>query len=266
MQIFISWSGERSKDLAVIVTRWLAIVVPKSLPWMSEVHLEVGRHWGAELGHRLRESGFGVACVTPENIAAPWLLFEAGALATSVECDRFVPLLFGASRNDLPAPLAQFQALEVGADHMLRLALAVSDACCAEAPERDRVPRACELTWPWFEAEVNRIPAPTAVAPAEPPPPVAETAGDREVPAPPSTGEELAVAAGTSSGFLDVMLRELESTEEALKGYDSLARFYSERSAGVLATHEFEQQHSALRYKRAALLDALRTLKGLGEQ
>ncbi len=43
-------------------------------------------------------------------LKAPWLMFEAGALAKSVKGSRLVPLLFGIESADIKGPLIHFQA------------------------------------------------------------------------------------------------------------------------------------------------------------
>src|SRR5438309_2275445 len=50
---------------------------------------------------------------TPENVGAPWVLFEAGALAKSMQGARVIPLLFNLGIGDITGPLAQFQAKKV---------------------------------------------------------------------------------------------------------------------------------------------------------
>ena len=44
MRVFISWSGTRSKALAVSVHQWLGTIIQRSRPWMSD---QPGDH-GAE--------------------------------------------------------------------------------------------------------------------------------------------------------------------------------------------------------------------------
>jgi hypothetical protein len=68
--------------------------------------------WSTGVAKQLEASDFGILCVTPENLNAPWLLFEAGALAKSVELSHVCPYLFDMRKADLTWPLAQFQAAE----------------------------------------------------------------------------------------------------------------------------------------------------------
>src|SRR5206468_4025291 len=53
---------------------------------------------------------FGIICVTPYNISAPWLYFESGALSKSIDHSSVMPFLFRVDRSQLHGPLAQFQS------------------------------------------------------------------------------------------------------------------------------------------------------------
>jgi hypothetical protein len=81
MKIFISWSGERSHTVARALEGWLRAVNPVFDPWLSTRDIDIGERWMRKLESGLAESGAGVLCVTRENQAAPWILFEAGALS-----------------------------------------------------------------------------------------------------------------------------------------------------------------------------------------
>lgn len=58
----------------------------------------------------MEATNVGILCVTRDNMNAPWLLFEAGALAKSIQSGRVVPLLLDLDLRDITGPLAQFQA------------------------------------------------------------------------------------------------------------------------------------------------------------
>jgi TIR domain len=97
MSGFISWSGKRSKDIALELRRWLPNVLQAADVWMSDVDIEVGMRGIHEIFTHLEKAKVGIICLTPENSNAPWLLFEAGALSKQVvEKSRVCPYLFGA--------------------------------------------------------------------------------------------------------------------------------------------------------------------------
>jgi hypothetical protein len=74
-------------------------------------YIEPGEAWGPRLQSELEQSQFGILCLTAENFDAPWLLFEACAMAKKFESSRtrVVPYLI----DTLPeasarSPLGQF--------------------------------------------------------------------------------------------------------------------------------------------------------------
>ena len=121
MDLFISWSGPRSKAYAEHLRAWLGTVIQAAMPWMSEVDIDAGNRWSEILGKKLQSTDFGIICVTPENSSEPWLLFEAGGLAKTLDRGRVVPLLIDMSKSELHPPLAQFQAVEATQHGILSL-------------------------------------------------------------------------------------------------------------------------------------------------
>src|SRR5437764_1061561 len=94
MNVFISWSGEVSRNIAHALRPWLKLVAHYIEPWTSDSDIGPGYRWSIELAHKLSQTNFGLLCVTSENAKSAWLLFEAGALAKSLEEGRVIPLLW----------------------------------------------------------------------------------------------------------------------------------------------------------------------------
>ncbi len=110
MKIFISWSGERSQALAEALRNWLPLALHYAKPWLSKSDIHAGDRWSVEVAKELQESNFGIICVTKDNLNSPWILFESGALAKSMEDGRVIPLLLDLDFKEISGPLAQFQA------------------------------------------------------------------------------------------------------------------------------------------------------------
>jgi hypothetical protein len=111
VRIFISWSGERSHAVARALRAWIPAVIPRVAPWLSTVDIGAGTPWSRSLHTALRKSRFGILCITPENQAAPWLMFEAGALAKGSDQSIVCPYLLGLEPSEITAgPLTLFQA------------------------------------------------------------------------------------------------------------------------------------------------------------
>ncbi len=108
MQVFISWSGLASKSVATALRECILTVFGDRVhPWLSADDISAGVRWTPEVERQLARSAAGILCVTPENLASPWVLFEAGALArTAFLC----PYLVGVNPSQLPSPVQYFQA------------------------------------------------------------------------------------------------------------------------------------------------------------
>jgi len=88
---------------------------------MSNRDIEPGERWGAKLNEELKLSNYGIICLTPENLHADWILFEAGALSKQVN-SRLTPFLFQLKESEISQPLSQFQCLladEIGAKQLV---------------------------------------------------------------------------------------------------------------------------------------------------
>lgn len=110
MKVFISWSGKRSEALAKALREWFPLVLHFVEPWLSQSDIQAGERWSVQVAKGLETCNFGVLCVTKENLNSPWILFEAGALAKSMEDGRVIPLLLDLDLKEISGPLAQFQA------------------------------------------------------------------------------------------------------------------------------------------------------------
>ena len=99
MKIFISWSGERSEAIAKALREWFPLVLHFLQPWLSGSDIEAGERWSIEIAKELENCKFGVICITRENLGSPWILFEAGALAKSMQDGRVIPLLLDLDFN-----------------------------------------------------------------------------------------------------------------------------------------------------------------------
>jgi tetratricopeptide (TPR) repeat protein len=126
---------------------------------MSDRDLEAGQRWNEEISSKLKDTHFGIICLTRENLGAPWLLFEAGALAKAVDSARVVPVLLGVRRSDLTFPLAQFQAAEADESGLRSLAAAVNNALGADRLQAPTLDSIFAGLWPGLAAAIAAIPA-----------------------------------------------------------------------------------------------------------
>ena len=157
MKVFLSWSGDLSKQVALALRDWLPKVIQAIEPWMSLEDIEKGSRWSSELAKELANTKAGIVCVTPDNQNAPWLNFEAGALSKTVEKELVCPYLFELKSSDLTGPLVQFQAAEANKQDTLRLLSTVNRAITPKPLSDKMLSEAFENWWEKFESQFDAI-------------------------------------------------------------------------------------------------------------
>ena len=108
IKIFISCSGNLSKEVASILHNDLPIMLNYDV-FVSDHDLNSGHRWVNQLTDELLNCDFGIICLTPENLNQPWIMFEAGSMAKSIE-GRVCGLIIGdLKKSDIIGPLSPFQ-------------------------------------------------------------------------------------------------------------------------------------------------------------
>ena len=161
MKVFISWSGDRSKEAAKALHEWLRDIIHNLEPWMSKLDINAGARWSNEIAEQLEATKFGIICLTSDNLSKPWIMFEAGALAKTIDKDTHVcPYLIGLEPTSIPAgPLTQFQAKKANKEETLELVMAINNVLGEKALDDDRLKRTFERWWPELEEKLNNLPA-----------------------------------------------------------------------------------------------------------
>ncbi|MDR3629308.1 MAG: TIR domain-containing protein [Desulfocapsaceae bacterium] len=156
MDVFISWSGKRSFQLATSLKEWLPLVIQTVTPWFSPEDIDKGARWMAELSKQLEKLKMGIICVTPENMQAPWLLFEAGALSKVLDTSLVCPFLFALEPVDLQGPLAQFQSTRSTKEDVRKLLTTINKNTEQQLTE-SQIDRIFSVLWPDFEEKLRSI-------------------------------------------------------------------------------------------------------------
>lgn len=162
MIVFISWSGERSRFVAEALRNWLADVIHNVKPWVSSEDIRSGARWNLDVARRLEEAQFGILCLTKENLNQPWVLFEAGALAKTLDTSHVCPYLLDLKPSELEGPLVQFQAARAIESDTRHLVRSINKALGENAREEEQIDRACRKWWPDLQAALERIPQPAS--------------------------------------------------------------------------------------------------------
>jgi len=158
MKVFLSWSGETSRRLAEALREWLPAVLQAVEPWMSAEDVDKGARWSAQVAGELEQAKVGVLCLTRDNLAAPWVLFEAGALSKTLEKTFVCPYLLGVRPADLRGPLVQFQAAEANEADTRRLVATINAALGPAALSERGLDRAFATWWPALEEVLKALP------------------------------------------------------------------------------------------------------------
>jgi hypothetical protein len=157
VQVFISWSKQVSHGLARALYEWLPDVIHRVEPWMSSEDIRIGQRWSPEVWNRLDDTSQGIICVTKDNMEEPWLNFEAGALAKSLQGSVVRPVLLGVNPLDIIGPLDHFQAaVATDEQDMLKLVKSLNDACEVRLDDT-RLERAFTRTWNEYLDKVQHV-------------------------------------------------------------------------------------------------------------
>ena len=151
MKVFISWSGNRSRAVADLMSVWIKCVLQASDPWISTKHIDRGALWFSEINEKLRDVSVGIVCLTQENKDKPWILFETGALAKGLTGNRVCTFLVDLEPGDLTDPLAQFNHTKPDKIGMWELVKTLNSCMLERCLDEIVLQRAFEVYWPSFE-------------------------------------------------------------------------------------------------------------------
>lgn len=160
MKVFLSWSGEQSHKVAVVFRDWFPSVIQSLVPYVSSEDIDKGARWSTDIATELEDSTFGILCVTRDNLTAPWLTFEAGALSKTMEKSFVSPFLFNIKRSEVDGPILQFQSTIFEKDDIKKLLKTLNKACGDEKLTDERLDKAFEVWYPTLEEELNIIKTP----------------------------------------------------------------------------------------------------------
>ena len=158
MKVFISWSGDYSKQLAEVIHWWLQQVLQFTKPWFTEADIDKGARWDNEISKELEQSSICVIAMTQEALTSSWIMFEAGAISRVVGKARVCPIVFGIKKTDLVGPLASFQAIEFNRAEVRQLVRTINSAAAEETALKEKsLDETFDKWWPDLEQKVQAI-------------------------------------------------------------------------------------------------------------
>ncbi|MGY3317314.1 toll/interleukin-1 receptor domain-containing protein [Arthrobacter sp. TE12232] len=162
MKVFISWSGEKSRDFALELKGWLPFVIHDLEPWVSDVDIDSGTMSMQAIHDQLQEAHYGIICTTAENQNRPWINYEAGALWKSLDnSSNVVPLLIDVDRGAINSPLKNFQSRVLNnpllrKSEVRKLVGSLNDARSQPVVEKV-LEESFETQWPKLEDVIEHI-------------------------------------------------------------------------------------------------------------
>lgn len=157
MKVFISWSGNKSHKVALVFREWLPSVIQSLEPYVSSEDIDKGARWSTDIAKELENSTFGILCVTKENLHAPWLSFEAGALSKTMDKSFVTPFLFDIKRSEVNGPILQFQSTIFEKEDIKKLVQTLNKACGENGISESMLDKAFEVWYPTLETELNEL-------------------------------------------------------------------------------------------------------------
>jgi hypothetical protein len=167
MKVFICWSdeGSASHKAAQALHRWIKSTFDGVQPFLSSSDVSAGEVWGTRLGGELKETTFGIACVTPASKDSTWMHYEAGAIAKLVEDSKLVPLVLGLRATDLSKPLGRFNAAVATEAALRELAAQINAASSGRCLDDETLRQRFDAFWPALDKSLKEA---VVLAEAEP--------------------------------------------------------------------------------------------------
>lgn len=157
MKVFISWSGNRSRAAAELLSDWIKCVLQATRPWLSTRDIDRGALWFSEISDQLKDTTVGVVCLTQENKNKPWILFESGALAKGLSSNRVCTFLVDLKPTDVEDPLAQFNHTLPDREGLWQLVKTLNSSLATSGLDERILEQVFGTYWPQFEDRFKNL-------------------------------------------------------------------------------------------------------------
>lgn len=155
MKVFISWSGELSQKISEELKKWLQQCIQSLEVFYSKDDIEKGEYWSTRLSEELRDTNFGIVCLTPENINSQWIYYESGAISKMIE-SKVATIVVGMNITDVKGPLSRFQNTKLEKEDMYKLLQSINSSISKPLDE-NILKTSFDAFWPGFYKEITNI-------------------------------------------------------------------------------------------------------------
>ena len=181
MKIFISWSGNKSQEVAKVLKQWIPCVIQSAEPYFSSADIDKGARWSTDIAKELQDASFGILCVTKDNLSSSWLNFEAGALSKSIDQSKVCPFLVDLKPSDIQdSPILQFQMTSATKEDVFKLFKSINSNLGEAKLNEDILSTTYDTFWPKIEEALSTAAA-SEPTPARKQNPKAEQASIEEI-------------------------------------------------------------------------------------
>lgn len=134
MKIFVSWSGSLSNKIAEAIKKWLPCLINSVDVFFSSEDIEKGENWDSKISSELSDCKYGIICLTKENVSAPWINFEAGAIAKALD-SKVATLMINVNPSDVKGPLSRYQGTKTEREDFYQLIQDINKQCDSPIPD-----------------------------------------------------------------------------------------------------------------------------------
>lgn len=155
MKVFVSWSGELSCQIAEVLKKWIPCIIQSVEVFFSPEDIEKGDNWDKTISNELSQCNYGIICLTSDNTTAPWINFEAGAIAKSLD-SKITALMVNIKPSDIKGPLSRYQATKFEKSDFFQLISCINKAL--ETPlDPSILQNTFDTMWSALEQEANSV-------------------------------------------------------------------------------------------------------------
>ncbi|MGA3052263.1 MAG: hypothetical protein ABSE00_10160 [Chitinispirillaceae bacterium] len=157
VKVFLSWSGDLSRELAEAVKNWLPGVLQFVRPYFTPDDTDKGVRWDSDIAKELDGSNLGIIFLTKDNLQEPWILFEAGALSKKFDKAKVCTTLFDLEPTDIKGPLTLFQHTKFEKDDFKKLMASINKEAGDTKLDSQTLDSVFDKWWPDLDKEINSI-------------------------------------------------------------------------------------------------------------
>jgi len=160
MDLFISYSGDKSREIAAALHDWIPNILPGVKPWLASEDISPGSRWRQTIDDKLKDNQVGLICLTSENLNSPWIYYEAGALCKGRVDTRIWTLLIGIEAVDVKGPLEQFQHTRLEKNGLKKLLFDINHL--AQDTNETDLSDQFDTLWPILKDKLDKFITPAA--------------------------------------------------------------------------------------------------------